>query len=338
MTIRKALTLTMSFAALFAAPMAVAQQPSPDPPPIVLRYGAAYSTMLSIYSLPIQAALRGGFFAREGLDVQIVVPIPGGSDKMIDALYDDTVDVTHIATPFLIRSVMNGTDAVAIATEFNNPIYSLVAKPEFQKIADLKGRMVGFADEAGSITISIRKLMAMHDVQGGDVQSRIIEGTPSRMSCLQRGACDAVPLGQPQDVLAQSQGFRILGVSTDAAPDFLYTVTAVRRSWAAQNKEAVQRYVRALARAHHFIRDPNNRARVNAIIAETNKVPLEIAEATMNLYLEPDRRVLPRQGEISMPALQGVIDMMAESGLLRAPLPKPERFIDTQYLKAAGVE
>ena len=62
------------------------------------------------------------------------------------------------------------------------------------------------------------------------------------------------------------------------------------------------------------------------------------SEATMKLYLEPDRHVLPHQGEISMPALQAVIDMMAESGLLQAPPPKPERFIDTQYLRAAGVE
>jgi ABC-type nitrate/sulfonate/bicarbonate transport system substrate-binding protein len=335
--IRRTLGLLIYLTGLPAAHAAIAQETS-KPALIVLRYGAAYSTMGSIYSLPIQVALREGFFAREGLDVRIVVPIPGGSDKMIDALYDDTVDVTHIATPFLIRSVMNGSDAAAIATEFNNPIYSLVAKPGIKTIADLKGRLVAFADEAGSISISIRKLMTMNGVKSGDVESRVIEGTPSRMSCLRRGACDAVPLGQPQDVQAQSEGFRIIGVSTDAVPNLLYTVTAVRRSWAEKNGDTLRRYVRALAATHRFIRDPNNRARINAVIAETNKIPLEIAEATMKLYLEPDRRVLPQQGEISLPALQAVIEMMGESGLLTKPLPGPERFIDTQYLKAAGVE
>jgi hypothetical protein len=80
------------------------------------------------------------------------------------------------------------------------------------------------------------------------------------------------------------------------------------------------------------------RAAVDAIIADNSKVSLEIADATMKLYLEPDRHVLPRQAEISIPALQSVIDMMGEAGLLSQPLPKPERFIDTQYLKAAGLE
>ena len=73
--------------------------------PITLRYGAAYSTLRSIYSLPIVVADREGFFRREGLDLKIVVPIPGGSDQMIDALHDGTVDVTHVATPYLIRSI-----------------------------------------------------------------------------------------------------------------------------------------------------------------------------------------------------------------------------------------
>ena len=55
------------------------------------------------------------------------------------------------------------------------------------------------------------------------------------------------------------QGYRLLGLSTEAVPEFVYTVTAVRRSWAEANKEAVVRYVRALAAAFKFIRDPAKR-------------------------------------------------------------------------------
>ena len=38
---------------------------------------------------------------------------------------------------------MAGSDAVAVVTEFNNPIYSLVAKPENKTTADLKGKLIG---------------------------------------------------------------------------------------------------------------------------------------------------------------------------------------------------
>ena len=64
-----------------------------------LRYGQAYSSAHSIFSLPVAVADQEGLFAREGLKVDIIVPIPGGSDKMIAASYEEWVDLTHVATP-----------------------------------------------------------------------------------------------------------------------------------------------------------------------------------------------------------------------------------------------
>jgi ABC-type nitrate/sulfonate/bicarbonate transport system substrate-binding protein len=303
----------------------------------VLRYGQAPSAARSIYSLPVAVAEREGLFRREGLDFRVVIPIPGGSDKMIAALHDDTVDVTHVATPFLVRAVLAGSDAVAIAAEFNNPIYSLVARPEIKRIADLKGKLVGLADPAGSITLSMRKLLALHGVGVGDIRVKTIEGTPARLNCLRRGECAAVPLGQPQDLLAQSEGYRLLGLSNEAVPEFLYTVTAARRSWAAANQDAVVRYVRALAAAFRFIRDPARRDAVVKTIVETTGVPAAVAERTLALYFEPERKVLPRQGEIDLKGLVQVIAFMGEAGQLKAPLPAPERFVDLQYLHLAGI-
>lgn len=302
-----------------------------------IRYGAAYSMMRSIYALPIQVAKREGLFAREGLDLEIIVPMPGGADKMIAALHDDTVDITHVATPFLVRAALAGSDAVAIAAEFDNAIYSLVARPQIKSFADLKGRVIGLADEAGSIAISTRKLMALHGLHAGDFRVRTVVGTSARLACLKNEDCDAVPLGQPQDLVAAAAGYRVLGLSTEAEPAFLYTVTAARRSWAAKNKEAVVRYVRGLAAAFRFIRDPKNRGEVVKTIVATLGVSPAIAQRTTALYLDPDRGVLPRQGEIKLTGLANVIAMMGQAGRLEAPLPPPERFVDLQYLEAAGI-
>src|SRR6267142_2160948 len=142
-----------------------------------LRYGQAYSAARSIFSLPVAIAEREGLFAREGLNVQILQPIPGGADHQITALHNDSVDLTHVATPFLIRAALAGSDAVAVAAEFNNPIYGVIAKPEIADIAGLKGKVMGLADEYGTITLSTRKLMALHGVQRGEFGARVIEGT-----------------------------------------------------------------------------------------------------------------------------------------------------------------
>jgi hypothetical protein len=55
-------------------------------------------------------------------------------------------------------------------------------------------------------------------------------------------------------------------------------------------------------------------------------------------YYEPDRGVMPRQAEISLPGVAKVIELLGASGALKAPLPAAERFVDVQYLKAAGLQ
>jgi hypothetical protein len=64
----------------------------------------------------------------------------------------------------------------------------------------------------------------------------------------------------------------------------------------------------------------------------------DIARQTLALYFEPDRGVMPRQGGIDIAGLTQVIAFMGEGGMLAAPLPPPERFVDLRYLKAASVE
>ncbi len=303
-----------------------------------LRYGQAYSSARSIFSLPISVAQRQGLFQREGLDVEIIIPVPGGADRMITALHDNWVDVTHVATPFLVRAAMAGSDAVAIVAEFKNPIYSLVAKPAIKSFADLKSKVVGLADEAGTITISMRRLLALHGIARGDFAPEIVDGTPARWNCLRRGVCDAVVLGQPQDLQAIAEGYRLIGRSDEAVPDFLYTVTAVRRSFADAHREAITRFVRAIAAAFGFIHDPGNREHVIAIIAETTRVPDAIAGQTLDLLINPKPGVLPKRGEIDPNGMRQVIAMLGEAGLLKPPLPPAERFLDLQYLRAAGVQ
>lgn len=302
-----------------------------------LRYGQAFSAERSVFSLPIHIAQRHGDFARQGLTVRQFF-IPGGGDKMIDAIADGTVELTHVATPFLIAGALKGADVVAIAAEFDNPIYSLVGKPDIRSFADLKGRRIGMADAAGPIAMSMRKLLALHGMRLADLSIETISGTPQRLACLKRSGCDAVPLGQPQDVSAQRDGYRILGTSSEAVPAYLYTVTAVRRSWAAAHKDLVVRYVRALAAAFRFIRDPANRAAVAATIVADTGCSEADARATLALYFDPDRHVLPQRGEIDLAGLAQAMALMAEAGELKPPLPPPARFVDLQYLQAAGIQ
>jgi ABC-type nitrate/sulfonate/bicarbonate transport system substrate-binding protein len=304
---------------------------------VTLRYGQIPSTVRSVSSLFLFVAQRQGFFAREEIKIELV-PIAGGTDKMVAALADDWVDVTQTATPYLVRAALAGSDAVAIAGLTANPIYSLIAKPEIANFADLKGRVVGLSLAVDTISISMRKLLALKGLHQGDYVVKELVGTPLRLDCLTGGECDAVPLGQPEDFHAVGQGFRRLGLSTEAVSAFQFDVAAARSGWAQANKDALVHFVRALGAAFHFIRDPRNRTEVVKAIVELTGSSEEIAQQTLSLYFEPDRGVLPKQGEIDLNGLAQVIAFMGEGGVIKSPLPPPERFVDLRYLRAAGVD
>jgi ABC-type nitrate/sulfonate/bicarbonate transport system substrate-binding protein len=227
---------------------------------------------------------------------------------------------------------------VAIAGETLTPIYSLIAKPEIKTFADLKGKVVGLSLAVDTISISTRKLMEKNGIKEADFKVKELVGTPARAGCLRKAECDAVPLGQPEDFVLMKQGYQRLGVSTDAVPNFLFTVSAVQKSWGEKNKDALVRYVRGLASSYRFMRDPYHRDEVVRMAVEVTGSSEEIARQTLTLYFDPDRGVVPKQAELDVKGLAQVIQFMAEAGELKTPLPPPERFIDLQYLRAAGLQ
>ena len=302
-----------------------------------LRFGKIPSTVRNVGSLYLHVAERKGLFAREGLKIESVL-IDGGTDRMVAAIDDGTVELAHSSSPYLISAVLNGSQAVGIAGEVRNPIYTLIVRPEIKSYADLKGKTIALSVPADTISITTRKLLAKNGIMDGDFKVTQLVGTPVRLKCLQSGECAGVPLGQPNDIAAVKDGFRRLGDTTEAVGNFQFQLIAAKRAWAAANKDKTVRFVRAVADAFRFIRDPANRTETIKLMIEQTGSSEEIARAVMTLYFEPDRGVMPRQAEIDLEGLAQVIAFMGEAGALPTPLPPVERFVDLQYLQAAGVK
>jgi ABC-type nitrate/sulfonate/bicarbonate transport system substrate-binding protein len=301
-----------------------------------LRFGKIPSTVRNVGSLYLHVAERKGYFAREGIKLESVL-IEGGTDRMVAAIDAGKVDLAHSSTPYLISAVLKGSNAVGIAGEVGNPVYTLIVRPEIKSYADLRGKVIALSVAADTISITTRKLLAKHGVKDGEFKVRQLVGTPVRYACLKSGECAGVPLGQPADIAAVQDGFRRLGDTTEAVGNFQFQLIVAHRAWAAANRDKVVPFLRAIADAFRFIRDPANRSETIKLTMEQTGSSEAIARAVMTLYFEPDRGVMPRQAEIDLKGLAQVIAFMSEAGALPSPLPTVDRFVDQQYLAAAGV-
>jgi ABC-type nitrate/sulfonate/bicarbonate transport system substrate-binding protein len=304
---------------------------------ITLRYGQNAAGVTGLSSLPFSVAQRKGFFPREGLDV-VMVPIPGGTDRIVAALDNGDIDVGKNATPYLIQAVLKGSDAVAVASQTTNPIYSMIVRPEIKSFADLKGKILGLSTPGDTITLSAVRLLGAKSLKASDYKAKLVVGTPARFECLKSGECAAVPMGQPEDLEAIKQGFPRLGFTYEAGSNLIFNVDMTRRAWGEQNKEAVVRFVRAMAAAYEFMNDPKNRDEITTMIKESGKLSDDVARAIFAPYLDPAKNVLPRRGELSLAAFNRVLALMSDVGAIPSPPPAAEKFVDLQYLRAAGID
>jgi len=315
--------------ALLASPAAAQEK-------VKLRYGQIAASARSVSSLALNIAQRKGFLTRENIELEVIGL--RGVQYQIEELDKGIVDVSHTATPYLIQLVLKGSPSVGIVGGPANTIFSLMAKPEIKTYDDLKGKLIGMSLPVDTISIASRMLLAKHGLKEPAFRTKELVGTPIRAKCLTDGECDAVPLGQPDDIVFAQKGFTKLGDSLEVIPVLQFNVIAARRDWAEKNKATAVGFVRAFGNAYKFMRDPQNRAEVAQTIVETTGAPLDVARSMLSFYYEPDRGVMPKQAEISMAGVTKVIELLGETGELKAPLPAAERFVDLQYLKAAGMQ
>jgi ABC-type nitrate/sulfonate/bicarbonate transport system substrate-binding protein len=319
-----------TFAILLASAAAHAQDK------ITLRYGEIANSARGISALGIVVAQRKGFFEREGIDLK-VVPLRGTSFQ-VEALDKGDVDVANTAMPYLIQAVLKGSPSVGIAGGSANQVYSVIAKPEIKSFDDLRGKMVGMSLAVDTISIASRMLLDKHGLKEPAYRTRELVGTPVRAECLIKGECDAVPLGQPDDIVFMRKGYNKLGDSLEVIPVLQFGVVAARRDWAEAHRDAAIRFTRALGGAYAFMRDKANREEVATLAADQTGAPVDVIRAVLAFYYEPDRGMMPKHGEINMAGVAKVIELLGASGELKAPLPAAGRFVDLQYLKAAGLE
>lgn len=319
-----------------AALIAVTAPCAADAQTTKLRYGVIAASARNIQSVPLYIMQRKGLLAKEMIELDIK-PLPG-VEHMVNELDKGNVDVSFTATPYLINAALKGSDAVGVIGAAANTVYSLVVKPDITSYDQLKGKTIAVSLPVDTISIATRQLLEKHGLKEADFKARELIGTPVRAKCLQDGACDASPLGQPDDMIFLAKGYRKLGDSLEVVPVLQFSVVAARRAWAAQNRDAVIRFARAYGEAYKFMANPANRDEVVRITTETTDASADIAREVLKFYYDPPRGIMPQQAEISMPGLAKVIELLGVSGALPAPLPAADRFVDLQYLRAAGLQ
>jgi ABC-type nitrate/sulfonate/bicarbonate transport system substrate-binding protein len=282
---------------------------------------------------PLWVAAKMGYFEREGLDVPIVTM--RGSPLTIQALTADSIHIASATVDTLINAYERGADITMIGGLINGLGLSMIGGKQYKTYRDLRGTTIGSQTLTSGTGFALRLVMKVHGLEyPRDYKLLNIGSAPDRFQALTAGQISSAPVGVPLDLVAKQQGFNIIGYFADDQPNFQFNVYIVKRSWAEKNRPLVVRFMKAMAATMRWME--NNRDPACEYLTREMSISMDHCRYAYDYNWK--NRIWDRNADLNVEGVRTIINLTADQGVLKEPLPQPSKYIDSSYLKQALAE
>jgi ABC-type nitrate/sulfonate/bicarbonate transport system substrate-binding protein len=282
-------------------------------------------------NLPILAAQTQGFFAKRSLSIEMI-PTPN-STELRNGLAEGRYDIAHAGIDNSIAMVEMAKVDTVIFIGGDNAFNHLIAQPEINSIADLKGKTVGVDAPNTAYALVLYAMLKQKGVNKGEYAVRPIGGSLHRLNAIKSDkTISATMLNVPFSLMAVDAGLKDLGSATKAIGPYQGTGGFVLRSWAQKNSDVLVRYTQGYIEGLRWMMSPANKNAAISLLAERVKLPPDVAAKAYAIQTDPIEG-LPRDAAFNLEGFRNVLKLRAEfEGGAGAT---PERYYDlTWYSKA----
>jgi NitT/TauT family transport system substrate-binding protein len=284
--------------------------------------------------LPFFVAQKRGFYAAESVPVDLV--FIGGADLQLRALVAGELQVANINPDSIILWNEKGGNLKIVAGSSNAAPYYLVGGKNYKRVEDLKGARLGVASLNGGATSILLSYLKTKGLQHPrDFSLAVIAGgTPARLTALESGAIAGAVLGVPFGDMAIDRGFNKLGDTTEVINSYQFNAVNVNPAWAEKNRSTLVRFIKAHIRSLRWINEGPGQA-ADFLVKEMGMKP-PYAKIGVDYYVK--HKIFPLDGAVTLEGLKVNIQVQANDGFVKEPLPPPEKYTDLSYLKQAQKE
>jgi ABC-type nitrate/sulfonate/bicarbonate transport system substrate-binding protein len=275
------------------------------------------------------AAWRRGYFEREGLDVEVV--LMRGTAPAVQAMIAGSIFAGLIANDGPIAAVEQGMDIAMIAGG-SKITHMIIGGKNYKTYEDLRGATIGSSTLTSGTAFVLRRVLKTKGLEyPRDYNLLNIGGTAPSFAALSAGRIAAAMQAAPYSFQAQDAGFNVIGRVADILPNYLLSAYSVKRSWAERNRPQVVRFLKAVLRAKKWLEE--DRKAATQFLAKEFQLSPSLAEKGLDYYLA--NQAWHPELEIEMDGLKTVVDIYAEQTGMKGPVPSPEKYVDSSYLKQA---
>jgi len=297
---------------LSSAPTAQAQ-------PIKVR---AVHPSVDVMYLPAFLAQAKGIFKEEGLEVELILML--GARSGIQALVSGDV---HFVMPLgaALSAIWSGADLKLLAQMTNMLPYSLIVRPEIQRLEDLRGKRIGVS--LGSTTHAlVHELFKLSSIDDKGIEYVNIPGSAPKIAALEKGLIAATPLAPPTELRAIRGGFKRLVVFGDVLPEMSFTGLVATGRYIKEQPKTVERMVRAIVRGTFSARD-DPAAAIGAMQSYMKITPDDARES----YQLVRRSLSPILTESGVKRMAAMVSGTTGVGQTR----EPKDYMDLSFLNRA---
>jgi NitT/TauT family transport system substrate-binding protein len=202
----------------------------------------------------IMAAVDKGYFADEGIDVELVV---AGGGVAIPAMISNGLDFSGSGST-AISAILKGARLKVLMVGQDRPGWQLWSvHPDPQDITDLKDQQIGVISRGDSGEIAMRYLLMKHKLPGNYVAFTPLGNGTGRLAAISTGAIPAnlMVWGEVEKLKTQgglAQGHLISNLSTEFRMVFNGLATSDRMIH--ERPDVVLHMVRALLKGQTYVR------------------------------------------------------------------------------------
>ena len=232
-----------------------------------------FSELIASYSsLPL--GQKRGFLQEEGLQAEF---IRMNATVGLATLVTGEIDYYTSIGPG-VAAAIRGAPVKIVACYVPGPTATLIARPEFKSVQELRGKTIGLNVFGGNLEIIARNIFK-HFGLDPDKEIKFLVGGPleARLAAMKQGLIVATLGGPPTDFLGKKMGFVVLARAHEL---FSFPVTGVLASdkKIKERPDEIKRVIKAGIKANRYIRQ--NRDGTIQAMMEWMKIDKEMATAT----------------------------------------------------------
>jgi ABC-type nitrate/sulfonate/bicarbonate transport system substrate-binding protein len=286
----------------------------------------------------IIAADAKGFFKKENIRIQIdtVTDSPTLLRNLISGKYDLIMNNADnvIAWAEGQGEDLQKNDFIIFLGGNRGVNQKLIVGPAIHDYGDLKGTVFAVdAPTTGYAIVGVH-ILKKHGLElNKDYTFKAFGNTTKRAEAMSRGEASAAMMSLADDEI-QKRGFKVLAKAEDYIQHYARGLGATRRDWANKNEDLLVRFTRAMIRATDWVTEANNRDEVIAMLMPENRNNKARAEAMYEESTSP-RFGFSHRSQIDIEGIQSVLQLREIAGLMKPPLPKPEKYIEERFYKKA---